>query len=282
VNSSPQHPKANVLGVSIDAVNMEQALGRISQELKLRRKGYVCLAGVHGVMEVQRDPELAKIFAGASLIAPDGMPAVWVGHHQGHSAMERVTGPDLMLEVIKREEFRGCTHFLCGGKEGIAQELRDQLVERYPFVRIVGAYTPPFGPMSLAQEHDFLKMVNRLRPDIIWVGISTPKQERFMERYLPLLDTTLMFGVGAAFDFHTGRIADCAEWIKRCGLQWLHRLLQDPKHLWKRYLRNNPAFLYAIFLQLTGLRPYPVQHRPEALPISPPVAQPALIKSRTR
>lgn len=251
--------RANVLGIGIDAVNMQQALAKITQELAQRRKGYVCLAGVHGVMEAQRNPEVARVLAGAALVAPDGMPTVWVGHYQGHSQMERVTGPDLMLEVMRHEELRDYTHFFCGGKEGVAGELRDQIVARFPFVKIAGTYTPPFGPMSPEQEKEFIEQIGRLKPDIIWVGISTPKQELFMERYLPLLDTTLMFGVGAAFDFHTGRIADCAEWIKRCGLQWFHRLLQDPKHLWRRYLRNNPSFLFSIALQLTGLKSYPPQ-----------------------
>jgi len=257
MSCSKEHPKAEVLGISIDAVNMHQAIEHISQELSHRRKGYVCLAGVHGVMEAHRDPELANIFAGATLVAPDGMPTVWVGRHQGHRNMERVTGPDLMLEVMRREEFRGFTHFLCGGKEGVADELRLTLTSRDPGVRIVGTYTPPFGPLCTAQEDEMLAAVAEAKPDIVWVGISTPKQERFMARYLPMMDTTLMFGVGAAFDFHTGRISDCSEWIKVCGLQWLHRLMQDPRHLWKRYLRNNPAFVVAILLQLSGLRSYP-------------------------
>jgi N-acetylglucosaminyldiphosphoundecaprenol N-acetyl-beta-D-mannosaminyltransferase len=256
MNTSRNHPKANVLGLAIDAVNMEQALVRVEEDLRLRRKGYVCLAGVHGVMECKRDPALARIFANAALAAPDGMPTVWVGRHQGHAKMERVAGPDLMLEVIRRPEFRGYTHFLCGGKEGVAEELRDQLRARHPGIQIVGTYTPPFGPMSSAQEEDFLSTINGAHPDIVWIGISTPKQERFMDHYLPLVDTTLMFAVGAAFDFHTGRIADCSDWIKRAGLQWFNRLLQDPKHLWKRYLRNNPPFLFYIFLQLTGIQSY--------------------------
>jgi N-acetylglucosaminyldiphosphoundecaprenol N-acetyl-beta-D-mannosaminyltransferase len=261
--------KANVLGIGIDAVNMEEALNRVAIELRQRRKGYVCLAGVHGIMEAQRDPALAKIYAGAALAAPDGMPTVWMGRHQGFRKMERVAGPDLMLEVISRKEFSGYSHFLCGGKDGIAQELHEQLLARYPSVKIAGIYTPPFGPMSDIQEMEFIDLVNRLQPDIVWVGISTPKQERFMARYLPLLDTTLMFGVGAAFDYHTGRITDCADWIKCAGLQWFDRLLQDPKHLWKRYLRNNPPFLFCSFLQLTGLRTYLLQQPPDPQPVLP-------------
>jgi N-acetylglucosaminyldiphosphoundecaprenol N-acetyl-beta-D-mannosaminyltransferase len=270
MNISSRHPKANVLGLAIDAVNIEQALVRIEENLRLQRKGYVCLAGVHGVMESRRNPSLARIFADAALVAPDGMPTVWVGHHQGHPDMERVAGPDLMLEVISRQEFRGYSHFLCGGKQGVAEELRDQLIARYPEVCIAGTYTPPFGPISPAQEAELLSAINCVHPDIVWVGISTPKQEQFMDRYLPLLDTTLMFAVGAAFDFHTGRIADCSDWIKRSGLQWLHRLLQDPKHLWRRYLRNIPPFLFYISLQLMGIQSYRLQPRPsESLPTIP-------------
>lgn len=250
-------PTANVLGVAIDAVDLEGALQRIADQLDSGCKGYVCLAGVHGVMEAQRDPRVAEAFAGAALVVPDGMPTVWVGRHQGHAAMERVAGPDLMLEVLRREQFRGCRHFFYGGKPGVAEELRDSLTQRFPFLQIVGTYTPPFTALSAREEREFVERVNRLQPDIVWVGISTPRQECFMRRHLPQLDTRLMFGVGAAFDFHTGRIQDCADWIKRCGLQWLDRLAQDPKHLWKRYLRNNPLFVIAIAGQLAGLRSYP-------------------------
>jgi len=277
MNSLTANSKANVLGIGVDAVNMEQAVARIAHHLLQRRKGYVCLVGVHGVMEARRDPELARIFAGATLAAPDGMPTVWVGRQQGNPAMERVAGPDLLLEVIGREQFRGFTHFLCGGKEGVAEELRDRLTARYPFAKIVGTYTPPFGPLTPAQQEEFIAAVNGLRPDIVWVGISTPKQERFVDCYLPLLNTTLMFCVGAAFDFHTGRIADCAEWVKLVGLQWLDRLRQDPKHLWKRHLRNNPPFLLGMLLQLSGLRPYPL--RPDSQPHATP--QPVQLRRRT-
>jgi N-acetylglucosaminyldiphosphoundecaprenol N-acetyl-beta-D-mannosaminyltransferase len=271
MNDCKNYPKANVLGIAVDAVNMEQALARIEQDLQQRRKGYVCMVGVHGVMEAKRDPSLARIFQGAALAAPDGMPTVWMGRRQGYADMERVAGPDLMLEVIRGERFRNATHFLCGGKDGVAEELRAQLIARYPFTKIVGTYTPPFGPMSPEQEEEFITTINCVRPDIVWVGISTPKQDRFMERYLPLLDTTLMFGVGAAFDFHTGRISDCANWIKRAGLQWLDRLLQDPKHLWKRYLRNNPPFLLYSFLQIMGLKSYPLQPHSEPQAVAHPV-----------
>jgi N-acetylglucosaminyldiphosphoundecaprenol N-acetyl-beta-D-mannosaminyltransferase len=281
MNDLTTDTKVTVLDVQIDALNMPRALSRIADELASGRKGYICLAGVHGVMEAHRDTSLAQVFAEASLVVPDGMPTVWVGRHQGHRTMERVAGPDLMLAVMAGPEFRDRRHFLCGGKEGVAEELREALVQRFPWINIVGTHTPPFGPIDNIEEQEIVDKINSARPDVVWVGISTPKQERFMARFLPLLETRLMFGVGAAFDFHTGRIADCPDWVKRCGLQWLDRLVQDPKHLWKRYLRNNPAFVYAIALQLTGMRTYPTALARPNTHASSRNAHPELIESQT-
>jgi N-acetylglucosaminyldiphosphoundecaprenol N-acetyl-beta-D-mannosaminyltransferase len=257
MNTVQAHPAAQVLGTTVEALNMERALARIAAELEHHRKGYVCLAGVHGIMEAHRDPELAAIYAASSITVPDGTPTMWVGRLQGHKTMQRVAGPELMLEVFRRKEFAAYTHFLYGGEEHVAEQLRERLTRCFPWARILGTYTPPFRDLTPDEEQSLIARVHQLKPDIIWVGISTPKQERFMSRYIPLLDVTLMFGVGAAYDFHTGRIHDAPSWIKRIGMQWFHRLLQDPRRLWKRYLRNNPPFLWHIALQLTGLRPYP-------------------------
>jgi N-acetylglucosaminyldiphosphoundecaprenol N-acetyl-beta-D-mannosaminyltransferase len=268
---SKRRPSARLLGTSVEALDMELALNRIAGELEARRKGYICMAGVHGIMEALRNPELAAIYAGSSMTVPDGTPTVWVGRWQGHKAMQRVAGPDLMLEVFRRKEFAGCTHFLYGGEEHVAEQLRERFSRRFPWARIVGTYTPPYRDLNAEEEQSLIARVRKLKPDIIWVGISTPRQERFMHRYLHRLDTTLMFGVGAAYDFHTGRIQDAPQWIKTIGMQWLHRLLQDPRRLWKRYFRNNPAFLWHIALQLSGMRQYP-HTTLEYLPAPPVVA----------
>jgi N-acetylglucosaminyldiphosphoundecaprenol N-acetyl-beta-D-mannosaminyltransferase len=261
-NTARAHrPFANLLGVVVEALDMERTLRRIRDALLEHTKGYVCIVGVHGIMEAQRNPNLAAIYAGSLMNVPDGTPTVWVGRWQGCSWMKRVTGPDLMLTVFRRQEFAGYTHFLYGGKEGVANELSENFTRRFPAARIVGTYTPPFRDLSMREEQNLVAMIRELKPDIIWVGISTPKQEIFMRKYLPKLETTLMFGVGAAFDFHTGRIKDCAEWTSRAGLQWLHRLFQDPRHLWWRYLRNNPVFIWRIALQLSGLRKYTTLRR---------------------
>jgi len=257
--------QANILGVRVAALNMDAALKLIKDALLERLKGYICMAGVHGIMEAQRRPNVGCAFADSMMTLPDGRPTVWVGQWQGHGWMRQITGPDLMLEGFRRKEFSEYSHFLFGGKEGIAEELAGELTRQFPWARIAGTYTPPFRDLSDAEARNLIERIRHLKPDIIWVGISTPRQELFMRKYLPLLETTLMFGVGAAFDFHTGRIKDCSEWVKRAGLQWLHRLFQDPRHLWWRYLRNNPAFVCKIVLQLAGLKKYSGSHAENVL-----------------
>jgi N-acetylglucosaminyldiphosphoundecaprenol N-acetyl-beta-D-mannosaminyltransferase len=258
--TSETSPSVNVLGVRVDALSMDGTLAKIARILRTRGKGYLSAINVYGVMEAQRDVELAAAYADAAIAIPDGMPTVWVGRLQRHHGIERIAGPDLMREVFLRREFARCTHFFYGGNEGVAEELAEHFKRLAPWARIVGTYTPPFRSLTQAEERDLIARINELRPDMIWVGIGTPKQDKFMRRYLPEFDTHVMFGVGAAFDFHTGRIRDCSEWIKRAGLQWAHRLIQDPKRLWWRYFRNNPAFLLRIALQLMGLRTYSLTH----------------------
>jgi N-acetylglucosaminyldiphosphoundecaprenol N-acetyl-beta-D-mannosaminyltransferase len=251
--------QVNVLGIGVSAVDMEGTASLFEARIRERAKGYVCLTGVHGIMEARRDPSLKSIFAEALLVAPDGMPTVWMGHLQGFSPMKRVFGPDLMVDIIGRAEFRECTHFFCGGEPGIADALRDEMLRQFPWVQIVGTYSPPFRPMTAMEDRELESRVRSLQPDIIWVGLSTPKQERFMARYLPRLDTKLMIGVGAAFLYHTGTIQDSPEWVKRAGLQWLHRLLQEPSRLWRRYLLNNPLFIILALLQICGLMHYTLE-----------------------
>lgn len=249
-------PSAQVLDIDVAALRMEEAISMIQDELWMHRKGYICMAAVHGIMAAHRDPQVAAFFAQSRITLPDGAPTVWVGRWQGHKQMQRIAGPDLMLEIFRRKEFSRYTHFLYGGEPGVADLLRERLMFRYPWARVVGTYTPPFRDLDADEEQAFIARVRKLRPDIIWVGISSPRQERFMHRYLPALETTLMFGVGAAFDFHTGRLKDSPQWVKTVGMQWFHRFLQQPRRLWKRYLRNNPAFLWHIAVQLSGLRNY--------------------------
>ena len=251
------HEHADVLGVKVSALNMTSAVELTSQWLDAGYHGYICVTGVHGVMEAQSDPEFRHILNHALINTPDGMPMTWVGRLQGFDRMDRVFGPGFMSEMCRISTGRGYRHFLYGGQPGVAQQLRSVLEKKFPGLKVVGTLTPPFGSLSAEQEDELIAQVRELRPDIIWIGLSTPKQERFMAQYLDRLQVPLLVGVGAAFDFHTGRIRDCSDWIKRAGLQWVHRLVQDPKRLWRRYLRNNPRFLWHIAWQLSGLRHYP-------------------------
>lgn len=247
-------PSADVLGVRVDALNMQQALSKLLRMLRRKEKGYLSAVTVHGVMMAQRDREFAEALADASIVLADGIPTVWVGRLQGLRAMQQVTGPDLMREIFLREEFAQYTHYLYGGNKGVADELAAHFKQLAPWVKIVGTRTPPFRPLNKMEERELIAEIRELQPDMIWVGLGAPKQDKFIRTYLPKLDTHLMFGVGAAFDFHTGRIRDCSGWVRRAGLQWFHRLLQDPKRLWWRYLRYNPEFLFRITLQFAGLR----------------------------
>ena len=259
-------PVANVLNVRVDAIHMDGAVRRVRQMLDKEQKGYICVAGVHGIMEAQASGNLASAYASADMTIPDGMPLVWVGHAQGHKDMQRVTGPDFMLELFTRPAFASTTHYLYGGEPGVVELLRDALLRRSPHARIIGIRTPPFRDLTPTEHAQLVDEIRQLRPDIIWVGISCPKQELFMRNYLPLLDTKVMIGVGAAFDYHTGRIRDSADWVKRSGLQWLHRLIQDPRRLWRRYLRTNPPFIFCILRQLLLERLHAALARPSSGP----------------
>ena len=246
--------RANVLGVRIHAIDITGAADRIERALTNSDKGYVCVTDVHGVMEAQDHPEFKAILNRALLTVPDGMPTVWVGKLQGFRHMKRVFGPDLMIEVCLRSAQKGYTHFLYGGAHGVAEQLKTALMSTFSGINVVGTYTPPFRPLTEAEFGQLKNTINALKPDLFWVGLGTPKQERFMATHLHDLNTKVMIGVGAAFDFHTGRLRDAPDWVKNLGLQWLHRLVQEPARLWRRYLLNNPRFLWRIVLQLLKLK----------------------------
>lgn len=251
--------RVNVLGVGISVLNLPVALEEIAAAIRARRKGYICITGVHGVMEAQSDAVFRAILNHAFLCTPDGMPMVWMGKIHGYSEMRRVYGPDLMLDVCAWGEQSGCRHFFFGGAPGVAELLGEKLKTRFPKMEVVGTYTPPFRPLNSDEEKQLAAMVRAARPDIMWVGLSTPKQERFMTEFLPKLDVTLMIGVGAAFDFHSGRVKQAPRWMQRSGLEWFYRLCQEPRRLAKRYFRNNPLFVLKIMSQIMGLKKYSLE-----------------------
>ena len=250
--------RANVLGIGVSVLNLETAVHQVVGALEQKAKGYICVTGVHGVSEAQKDPSFRQLLNQAFLNTPDGMPMVWMGRLQGFANMRRVYGPDLMLRVAEVSASRGFTHFFYGGAPGVAEDLRRSLEARFSGLKIVGTFSPPFRPLTGAEADELRSVVSRLKPDILWVGLSTPKQEKFMAQYWQDLDATLLIGVGAAFDFHAGRVRQAPRWMQRSGLEWIFRLGCEPRRLWKRYLKNNPLFVLRAFGQLTGLRKYPL------------------------
>lgn len=248
--------RVNVLGVGISPVSLREASERVVALATSHRGGYVCVTGVHGVMESHDDDALRAVHNHADLVVPDGMPMVWLSKLRGHPDVTRVYGPDLMLEVARRTAGSEVTHFLYGGAPGVAEKLAARLVARFPGLTIAGSYCPPFRALTDEETTAIVGAIDASAATIVWVGLSTPKQERWMHEFAPRLPGRVLLGVGAAFDFHAGLKPQAPSWMQRSGLEWLFRLITEPRRLWRRYLRNNPRFIGLTLLQLTGLRPY--------------------------
>jgi N-acetylglucosaminyldiphosphoundecaprenol N-acetyl-beta-D-mannosaminyltransferase len=238
--------RVDVLGVRVSAIDLPMAVDEITSWIEAGTPHYVCITGVHGVMESQRDPELLRIHNESGLTTPDGMPMVWAGHRAGATWMERVYGPDLMLALAERAAARGWRSYFYGGREGVPELLARRLGERYPGFVTVGTYSPPFRPLTDKEDADLVARINTLAPDLVWVGLSTPKQERWMAAHVGRLGAPALLGVGAAFDIHAGTLEQAPRWMQRGGLEWLYRLYREPRRLWRRYTSIVPRFLWAI------------------------------------
>ncbi|MFT5470392.1 MAG: N-acetylglucosaminyldiphosphoundecaprenol N-acetyl-beta-D-mannosaminyltransferase [Verrucomicrobiales bacterium] len=250
-----QPDRFSVLGVGVSKLNLETAVDRVLGFVEKDDRGYVCVTNVHVVIEAQDDPELKRILNDSLMTTPDGMPLVWVGRHlKRKREVSRVYGPDLMREVFAAGEKTGLKHFFYGGAEGVAEELQEEMLRRFPNSEIVGTYTPPFRPLNQLEEADLNEQLLEAKPDIIWVGLGAPKQEKFMAEQIDKLPCKLMIGVGAAFDFYAGRVRQAPRWMQRIGLEWLFRLAQEPRRLLPRYIRTNPRFLALLGRQLLARR----------------------------
>ena len=250
----------NVLGTRIAATHPTGAIATIAQMLAVRPAGkYICVAGVHGVMEGMRSAAIQSALNGAAMCVPDGVPLTWVGRLRGHRDMARVYGPDLMLRLIEWSADKRHSHYFFGGEEGVAAALAGEMQRRFPTLSVAGCDCPPFRPLTDEEIETTVARINASGANILWIGISTPKQDLLMARLAQAgIQTGVMLGVGAAFDFHTGRLRQAPSWIQRIGMEWCFRLCMEPRRLAARYLRNNPAFLFHIFLQSTRLRTYPL------------------------
>jgi N-acetylglucosaminyldiphosphoundecaprenol N-acetyl-beta-D-mannosaminyltransferase len=233
---------------------MAHALETIDAWIQKREQHYVCVTGVHGIMESQRDPTLKQIHNEAGLVTPDGMPLVWLNWLNGCSWVERVYGPDLMLTICQQSLVKGYRHYFYGGGKGVADRLVARLTQRFAGLQIAGSWSPPFRPLTRDEDDDLIGSINSTAPDIVWIGLSTPKQEYWMHEHLGRVRAPVMIGVGAAFDFHAGIKKQAPRWIQRSGLEWSFRLLTEPRRLWRRYLINNSWFLWLVLLQTLRIR----------------------------
>lgn len=246
----------NVLGIGVSAINMDMAVGTIGEWIRKRESHYVCITGVHGVMESHRDKELRQIHNMAGLVTPDGMPLVWLLKFSGHGHADRVCGPDLMFALFEVSGQRGYTHYLYGASEDALARLQANLTRWFPAARIVGANSPPFRSLTEEEDKEITKRINESGADIVWVGLGAPKQERWMAAHRDRLHAPVFIGVGAAFDFHAGLVRRAPRFIQRSGFEWLFRLAMEPRRLWKRYLTNNPQFVLLVLAQIIGLKRY--------------------------
>lgn len=235
---------------------MEMALDRVNGWVNARAREYVSVCNVHSVMECRRNPALRLIVNRAGMITPDGMPLVWLSRLAGYPFVSRVYGPDLMLAEMEASLVSGHTHFFYGGRAGVADRLAAVMQARFPGVRVAGTFCPPLASAEELCNQQTADLINDASPDIVWVGVSSPKQEFWMSCMRPLLQAPVLIGVGAAFDFHTGTVLQAPLWMQRSGLEWLFRLLVEPRRLWRRYLIDNPWFLIELARQKLGLKRY--------------------------
>lgn len=240
----PPVAQAPVLGVPLAVTDYERTLDWIDAAVQLGAREYLCVAAVHTVMESRDDAALREAVDGAAFTVPDGQPLAWALRKLGHDIDARVYGPELMARACARAERSGQRFYLYGGRDdrSLAQ-LAANLLGRHPGLQLAGGFSPPFRELSDAELDEVAARINAARPDVVWVGIGVPKQEKWMAAMRERLDAPVLVGVGAAFDFHAGLIPQAPAWMQRRGLEWLFRLLQEPRRLWKRYARHNPRFV---------------------------------------
>jgi N-acetylglucosaminyldiphosphoundecaprenol N-acetyl-beta-D-mannosaminyltransferase len=241
----------DILGIPLAMTDYAEAMDVMDSMIETGERGYVCAVAVHAVMVAQGDPEMRAAITGSTLTVPDGMPLVWAANMLGEGLENRVYGPELMRRYTRRCAERGHRVWLYGGRDqGSLAQLALNMRRENPGIRIVGGYSPPFRELTPEEEDSVVEQINEARPDVIWIGTGVPRQEKWMARMRPRVDVPVMCAVGAAFDFHAGRISQAPSWMQERGLEWTYRIAQEPRRLLPRYLYYNPRFVMAFGRQL--------------------------------
>lgn len=240
----------DVFGVKIAVINLQKTCQVIEDWIAARIKTYVCIAPVATIVSSQKNKKYRQIVNASGMNAPDGMPLVWLGKMKGHKGIERTYGPDLILKFCELNHKKGYKHYFYGATLETNQLLMSKLHKRFPDLNIVGYYSPPFRGACEKEDVSVLEQINKVNPDILWVGLGSPKQDYWMYDHRHSLDVPVMVGVGAAFDFLAGVKKQAPVWMQRCGLEWFFRLCSEPKRLWKRYLVGNAKFIYWVLRDL--------------------------------
>jgi N-acetylglucosaminyldiphosphoundecaprenol N-acetyl-beta-D-mannosaminyltransferase len=251
--------RVNILGVGVSAINMSMALDFMEWSIAQKLRTYISVCPVSTVLACLDDPAPRRAVNAAGLVTPDGMPIVWLTRVTGHPHVSRVYGPDLMLDFCARSVGPGYRHYFYGGAEGVPGQLAAAFITRFPGLQVAGSYSPPFRPLRPEEDAEVVDCINAAHPDVVWVGLGSPKQDLWMAMHRERLEASLLVGVGAAFDFYTGRVRQAPRWMMRIGLEWLFRLFQEPQRLWRRYLLGNPRFVVNVILQRTGIRHLPLE-----------------------
>ena len=235
----------NILGVNINVTNMKDTVKVITENLEDIKGDYICVSNVHTTVMSYEDESYKKIQNGGFMALPDGKPLSIVSKKRGFKEAERVTGPDLMEEIFNISEEKRYSHYFYGSTQETLDILKEKLNEKYPNMKISGMYSPPFRKLTKDEDNKIIENINNANPDFIWVGLGAPKQEVWMSEHKNKIKG-LMLGVGAGFDYHAGNISRAPKWMQSMSLEWLYRLLQDPKRLLKRYMYTNFKFIKLI------------------------------------
>lgn len=242
-----------ILGLRIDAVDISRAVDVIAAWVANGEQRYVCAAPAHSIMDCYRRPYLYRLFNASGMTVPDGMAVAWLVRWRGYKDVSRVAGSDLLDAIMQQSLAQGWKHYFYGGAPGIPEKLSARLEEKYPGVKMVGSYSPPFRPLTEEEDREIVAEINAAAPDILWVGIGSPKQERWMAGHMDKVKGAVMIGVGAAFDFLSGQKKRAPLWMQRLGLEWLYRFISEPKRLWPRYSQY-PLFVLLAFVEAMGIQ----------------------------